>query len=60
MPRLGREWPYRRPQEPGRLWRRYLVEDPQALPVFLGMALDRLRGRPLVRTCRLDTSPLEE
>jgi N-acetylglucosaminyldiphosphoundecaprenol N-acetyl-beta-D-mannosaminyltransferase len=59
MSRLGLEWAYRLSQEPGRLWRRYLVEDPQALPVFLGMALDRLRGRPLVRTCRLDTSPLE-
>jgi N-acetylglucosaminyldiphosphoundecaprenol N-acetyl-beta-D-mannosaminyltransferase len=59
MSRLGLEWAYRLSQEPGRLWRRYLVEDPQALPVFLGMALDRLRGRPLVGTCRLDTSPLE-
>ena len=59
MSRLGLEWAYRLSQEPGRLWRRYLVEDPQALPVFLGMTLDRLRGRPLARTCRLDTSPLE-
>lgn len=54
----GLEWLFRLSQEPGRLWRRYLVEDPQALPIFLGMAVDRLLGRPLVRTCRLDTSPV--
>jgi N-acetylglucosaminyldiphosphoundecaprenol N-acetyl-beta-D-mannosaminyltransferase len=60
MSRLGLEWAYRLSQEPGRLWRRYLVEDPQALPILAHMALDRLRGRPLHRVCRLVTSPLEE
>lgn len=47
---LGFEWLYRLAQEPRRLWRRYLVEDLAALPVFAGMALDRLRGKALSRT----------
>ena len=45
--RAGLEWLFRLSQEPRRLWRRYLVEDMAALPVFARMALDRLRGRPL-------------
>lgn len=60
MSRLGLEWAYRLSREPGRLWRRYLLEDPQALPILARMALDRLRGRPLHHACRLVTSPLEE
>ena len=47
--RLGFEWLHRLVQEPRRLWRRYLVEDVSALPVFARMAFDRLRGRPLTR-----------
>jgi len=58
--RVGLEWLHRFSQEPRRLWRRYLIEDPQALPVFLRMALDRARGRPLHHACRLVTSPLAE
>jgi N-acetylglucosaminyldiphosphoundecaprenol N-acetyl-beta-D-mannosaminyltransferase len=57
--RAGLEWAYRLSREPRRLWRRYLLEDPRALPVLARMALDRLRGRPLHRTCRLVTSPAE-
>lgn len=57
--RVGFEWLYRLSQEPRRLWRRYLLEDPRALATFLGMAVDRVRGRPLRRACRLVTSPLD-
>jgi N-acetylglucosaminyldiphosphoundecaprenol N-acetyl-beta-D-mannosaminyltransferase len=57
MSRVGLEWFHRLLQEPRRLWRRYLLEDPQALAVFLRMAARRARGRPLSRVCRLDTSP---
>lgn len=60
MSRVGLEWAYRLSQEPGRLWRRYLLEDPPALAILAGMALDRLRGRPLHHACRLVTSPLGE
>jgi N-acetylglucosaminyldiphosphoundecaprenol N-acetyl-beta-D-mannosaminyltransferase len=47
LSRLGLEWLYRLAQEPRRLWRRYLVEDSAALPILLGMVLDRARGRTL-------------
>ena len=47
--RLGLEWLYRLAQEPGRLWRRYLIEDLPALAVLARMVGDRLRGRSLVR-----------
>ena len=60
MSRVGLEWLYRLSQEPRRLWRRYLIEDPQALPIFLRMAIDRARRRPLHHACRLVTSPLDE
>ena len=56
--RIGLEWLYRLCQEPGRLWRRYLLEDPKALPVLARMVLDRLRGRPLERSCRLALDPI--
>lgn len=56
--RVGLEWLHRLSQEPARLWRRYLVENPRALVVFAGMAVGRARGRPLQRPCRLETSPL--
>ena len=40
--RLGLEWLYRVKQEPGRLWKRYLVTN----SLFLGMtARELLRGR---------------
>jgi N-acetylglucosaminyldiphosphoundecaprenol N-acetyl-beta-D-mannosaminyltransferase len=54
--RVGLEWLYRLVQEPGRLWRRYLVEDMVALPILAGMVLDRLRGRALVRVVRRSVS----
>ena len=41
MSRLGLEWLYRLGQEPGRLWHRYLVQDPQ----FLLVTLRSLRAR---------------
>ncbi len=43
----GFEWLYRLVQEPRRLWRRYLVEDFAALPVFLGMLVRYMVGLPL-------------
>jgi N-acetylglucosaminyldiphosphoundecaprenol N-acetyl-beta-D-mannosaminyltransferase len=43
----GFEWLYRLVQSPRRLWRRYLVDDLAAFPVFLGMLLRRLAGQPL-------------
>jgi len=57
MSRLGLEWLHRLGQEPSRLWRRYLVEDPKGLLVLGRMALDRLRGRPLEREVRVALEP---
>jgi exopolysaccharide biosynthesis WecB/TagA/CpsF family protein len=37
---LGLEWAYRLSQEPGRLWRRYLIGAPKLLRIFL------MNGRP--------------
>jgi len=46
MQRLGLEWFHRLMQEPGRLWRRYLIED----TAFLGMVLKHyLFGTPSAR-----------
>jgi len=45
--RLSFEWLWRLSHEPARLWRRYLIEDAAALPVFFHMVLDRLAGRSL-------------
>lgn len=53
MSQAGLEWLFRLGQEPRRLWRRYLVDDPRALSVLARMALDRLRGRPLERVTRV-------
>ena len=39
MQKVGLEWFYRLCQEPGRMWRRYLVRDPQ----FLGIVMRTLR-----------------
>lgn len=41
----GLEWLFRLLQEPRRLWRRYLVRGPRALPLFTGLLLARSRGR---------------
>jgi N-acetylglucosaminyldiphosphoundecaprenol N-acetyl-beta-D-mannosaminyltransferase len=40
---LGLEWLYRLVQEPGRLWRRYLVRDPKVLWLVLMQRLGRYR-----------------
>lgn len=37
LQRLGLEWAHRLAQEPGRLWRRYLVESPRIVGIFLQM-----------------------
>jgi N-acetylglucosaminyldiphosphoundecaprenol N-acetyl-beta-D-mannosaminyltransferase len=42
--RLSLEWAYRLLQEPRRLWRRYLVESPKILRIFLKARLLRMRG----------------
>ena len=52
MSRHGLEWLYRLVQEPGRLWRRYLVEPVWAIPVVAGMAGRTLLGKPPRRTAR--------
>lgn len=48
MSSMGLEWLYRLMQEPGRMWRRYLVRDMRALPMLLGLAMRRLSRRPVV------------
>ena len=35
LQKLGLEWAYRLAREPGRLWRRYLVESPKILRIFI-------------------------
>ncbi len=43
--KLGLEWAYRLAQEPRRLWRRYLVESPKILRIFMAAHAARaLRG----------------
>jgi N-acetylglucosaminyldiphosphoundecaprenol N-acetyl-beta-D-mannosaminyltransferase len=47
MSRAGLEWLYRLGQEPGRLWRRYLVQDPAFLAIAMrGMFASRRRALP--------------
>jgi N-acetylglucosaminyldiphosphoundecaprenol N-acetyl-beta-D-mannosaminyltransferase len=41
MRRAGLEWAYRLSQEPKRLWRRYLVDDPQFLAILWRTLLKR-------------------
>ena len=53
MSRWGLEWIHRLSQEPGRLWRRYLVDSAGVVPIFTRMVLDRLAGRTHLRVCRL-------
>lgn len=48
MRNAGLEWLFRLIQEPGRMWKRYLVRDMAALPMLLGVVGRRLRGRALV------------
>jgi len=43
LQRLSLEWAYRLAQEPGRLWRRYLVESPKILRIFIAARLPRRR-----------------
>jgi N-acetylglucosaminyldiphosphoundecaprenol N-acetyl-beta-D-mannosaminyltransferase len=56
MSRVGLEWFHRLCQEPGRLWRRYLLESGWTLGIFARMVLDRATGRRLVR--RVSLSPV--
>lgn len=50
MSAAGLEWSYRLAQEPGRLWRRYILHDPAALAILLRAAFrprrDRIRYVP--------------
>jgi N-acetylglucosaminyldiphosphoundecaprenol N-acetyl-beta-D-mannosaminyltransferase len=46
MSRSGLEWLYRLGQEPGRLWRRYLLRDPAFLAIALKSALRARRALP--------------
>jgi N-acetylglucosaminyldiphosphoundecaprenol N-acetyl-beta-D-mannosaminyltransferase len=41
--RLSLEWAYRLVREPGRLWRRYLVESPKVFRIFLAHRAGRVR-----------------
>ena len=50
MQRWSLEWTYRLALEPRRLWKRYLVRDVAALPIFLRIAVRRLRGANLVES----------
>lgn len=50
MSRVGLEWVFRLVKEPKRLWKRYLVQDLKAVPVFARVVWRRLRGQDLVTT----------
>jgi N-acetylglucosaminyldiphosphoundecaprenol N-acetyl-beta-D-mannosaminyltransferase len=56
--RLSFEWLWRLLHEPARLWRRYLIEDIAAFPVFLRLVFDRLMKRPLVDVDVIDITGL--
>jgi N-acetylglucosaminyldiphosphoundecaprenol N-acetyl-beta-D-mannosaminyltransferase len=58
--KMSFEWLWRLVHEPARLWRRYLIEDIAALPVFAGMIVKRLLGRAQSSTdaVQLTESPL--
>jgi exopolysaccharide biosynthesis WecB/TagA/CpsF family protein len=43
LQKLSLEWTYRLAQEPGRLWRRYLVESPKILRIFIATRAPRGR-----------------
>jgi N-acetylglucosaminyldiphosphoundecaprenol N-acetyl-beta-D-mannosaminyltransferase len=48
MRNAGMEWLYRLIQEPGRMWKRYLVRDMAALPMLLGVVVRRIRGKAMI------------
>ena len=50
LSKIGLEWVFRLVKEPKRLWKRYLVQDVKALPIFLRLAWRRIRGANLVIT----------
>ena len=50
MRRTGLEWLYRLSSEPGRLWKRYLLDLPLFAHLLLLAARDRLTGRNTRRT----------
>jgi N-acetylglucosaminyldiphosphoundecaprenol N-acetyl-beta-D-mannosaminyltransferase len=43
LQRFSLEWAYRLAQEPSRLWRRYLIESPKILHIFIAMRMQRRR-----------------
>ncbi len=43
LQKLSLEWAYRLAQEPGRLWRRYLIESPKILRIFIAARSPRQR-----------------
>jgi exopolysaccharide biosynthesis WecB/TagA/CpsF family protein len=43
LQKLGLEWAYRLMREPARMWRRYLVESPRILRIFLAHRSPRWR-----------------
>jgi N-acetylglucosaminyldiphosphoundecaprenol N-acetyl-beta-D-mannosaminyltransferase len=43
LQRLNLEWAHRLAQEPSRLWRRYLIESPKILRIFMAMRMQRGR-----------------
>jgi N-acetylglucosaminyldiphosphoundecaprenol N-acetyl-beta-D-mannosaminyltransferase len=45
MQKTGLEWLFRLIQEPGRLWRRYLVDDIGIIPIIFSAAFSRLTGK---------------
>lgn len=50
MQKTGLEWFWRLSQEPGRLWKRYLVDDAQ----FLVLLLKELRKRDKIKGGRFE------
>ncbi len=50
LSKVGLEWVFRLVNEPKRLWKRYLVQDVKALPIFIRVAWRRVRGVDLVLT----------
>ncbi|MEO1593325.1 MAG: WecB/TagA/CpsF family glycosyltransferase [Cyanobacteria bacterium J06632_22] len=50
---LGLEWLYRMSQEPGRLWRRYLLEDTAFFYLLLQQKMNRYRWSPTAHASRV-------
>ncbi len=55
MSRAGLEWLFRLYKEPKRLWKRYLVQDLRAVPVFARVIWRRISGQQLVTTRTWET-----